>query len=102
MGGESFRDRMSFLIMKNHRINIAALTQKELDAVIAAANFTHDQAEIFKELNKDTLYDIGVMARLGIPARRYYETKKTTVDKCERILQEFGYIHAINQYKNKQ
>jgi hypothetical protein len=88
--------------MTNHRINITALTQRELDAVIAAANFSHDQEEIFKELNKDTLYDIGVMAKLGIPARRYYEVKKVTVDKCERILQEFGYFHAINQYKNKQ
>jgi hypothetical protein len=88
--------------MTNHRVNITALTQKELDAVIAAANFSADQAEIFNELNKDTLYDVGVMAKLGIPARRYYEVKKVTVDKCERILQEFGYYHAITQYNNKQ
>ena len=88
--------------MTNHRVNITALTQKELDAVIAAANFSADQAQIFNELNKDTLYDVGVMAKLGIPARRYYEVKKVTVDKCERILQEFGYYHAITQYTNKQ
>ena len=88
--------------MTNHRINITALTQRELDAVIAAANFSHDQEEIFKELNKDTLYDVGVMAKLGIPARRYYETKKTTVEKCERILQEFGYYHALTKHSNKQ
>lgn len=86
--------------MKN--LNITALTQKELDAVIAAANFSHDQAQIFKELNNDTLYDIGIMTKLGIPARRYYETKKITVEKCERILQEFGYYHALTKHSNKQ
>jgi hypothetical protein len=88
--------------MRNHRLNITALTQRELDAVIAAANFSHDQEEIFKELNKDTLYDIGIMQKLGIPERRYYSTKRTTIEKTERILEEFGWYHAMTRYNNKQ
>ena len=86
------------------QINITALTKRELDAVIAAANFSHDQEAIFNELNKDTLYDIGIMSKLSIPERRYYDTKRTTIDKTERILQELGYFHALihkgNQHKH--
>jgi hypothetical protein len=80
---------------------INALTKSELEAVIAAANFTQDQAMIFKEMNTDLLYDIGIMAKLGIPPRRYYDTKRITVDKTERILKELGYNHAIKTAKNK-
>ncbi len=35
------------------QVNITALTKSELDAVIAAANFSKDQEAIFNELNKD-------------------------------------------------
>jgi hypothetical protein len=77
------------------------LTKSELEAVIAAANFTPDQAMIFKEMNTDLLYDIGIMAKLGIPPRRYYDTKRITVDKTERVLIELGYNHAIKTAKNK-
>lgn len=84
-----------------NRVRINALTKSELDAVIAAANFTPDQAMIFKEMNTDLLYDIGIMAKLGIPPRRYYDTKRITVDKTERVLIELGYNHAIKTAKNK-
>lgn len=84
-----------------NRVRINALTKSELEAVIAAANFTPDQAMIFKEMNTDLLYDIGIMAKLGIPPRRYYDTKRITVDKTERILKELGYNHAIKTAKNK-
>lgn len=84
-----------------NRIRINALTKSELEAVIAAANFTQDQAMIFKEMNTDLLYDIGIMAKLGIPPRRYYDTKRITVDKTERVLKELGYNHAIKTAKNK-
>ena len=84
-----------------NRIRINALTKSELEAVIAAANFTPDQAMIFKEMNTDLLYDIGIMAKLGIPPRRYYDTKRITVDKTERVLIELGYNHAIKMAKNK-
>lgn len=87
-----------------NRVRLTALTKSELEAVLSAANFSHDQEAIFNELNKDTLYDIGVMMKLGIPERRYYETKRTTIDKTERILQELGYFHALihkgNQHKH--
>jgi hypothetical protein len=84
-----------------NRIRVNALTKSELEAVIAAANFTQDQAKIFNELNADLLYDIGIMAKLGIPPRRYYDTKRITVDKTERVLIELGYNHAIKTAKNK-
>ena len=87
-----------------NRVRITALTKSEIEAVLSAANFSHDQEAIFNELNKDTLYDIGIMSKLGIPERRYYDTKRTTIDKTERILQELGYFHALihkgNQHKH--
>lgn len=87
--------------MKNNRVLVNALTRSEMDAVIEAANFTHDQELIFKELNADVLYDIGIMTKFGIPPRRYYDTKRITVDKTERVLKELGYNHAIKVAKNK-
>lgn len=87
-----------------NRVRLTALTKSEIEAVLSAANFSHDQEAIFNELNKDTLYDIGIMSKLGIPERRYYDTKRTTIDKTERILQELGYFHALihkgNQHKH--
>lgn len=87
--------------MTNNRVQVNALTRSEITAVIAAANFTSDQEAIFNELNADTLYDIGIMAKLGIPPRRYYDTKRMTVDKTERVLKELGYNHAIKVAKNR-
>ena len=84
-----------------HRVMINALTKSEIAAVIDAANFTHDQAMIFNELNADVLYDIGIMAKLGIPPRRYYDTKRITIEKTERVMKELGYNHAIKAAKNK-
>lgn len=86
--------------MRN-RIAVNALTKSEMEAVRMAANFTHDQALIFEELNADVLYDIGIMTKLGIPPRRYYDTKRITVDKTERVLVELGYNHAIKTAKNR-
>lgn len=43
-----------------NRVRINALTKRELEAVIAAANFTQDQAMIFKEMNTDLIYDKNV------------------------------------------
>lgn len=82
------------------QINITALTKRELDAVIAAANFSKDQEAIFNELNKDTLYDIGIMEKLGIPPRRYYDTKRVTIEKTVKLLREYGYNHAINHNRS--
>jgi hypothetical protein len=85
----------------NHRVMINALTRREMEDVILAANFTHDQEVIFKELNQDVLYDIAIMQKLGIPPRRYYDTKRLTVDKTERVLKYLGYNHAIKTAKNR-
>lgn len=85
--------------MRNNRVSISALTKRELDAVRAAANFSTEQAAIFEELNRDDLYDIGVIMKLGIPAHKYYKLKGITVDKCEKIVTDLGYLHALNNKK---
>lgn len=85
--------------MRNNRVSISALTKRELEEVRAAANFSVEQAAIFDELNRDDLYDIGIIMKLGIPAHKYYKLKGITVDKCERIVTELGYLHALNNKK---
>lgn len=84
-----------------NRVRINALTKSELEAVIAAANFTPDQAVIFKEMNTDLLYDIGIMAKLGIPRNKYYDIKRITIDKTERVLKELGYNYATKAGTNR-
>ena len=84
-----------------NRVRINALTKSELEAVIAAANFTQDQAMIFKEMNTDLLYDIGIMAKLGIPRNKYYDIKRITIDKTERVLKELGYNYATKAGTNR-
>jgi hypothetical protein len=83
-----------YKIMKS-KVNISALTQLELDRIIANANFTDEQMAIFKELNKNKYYDYAIMLNLNIPERRYYATKKIVLDKTERIAQEIGFISAV-------
>lgn len=87
--------------MTNNRVLVNALTRSEIAAVIAAANFTHDQELIFKELNADVLYDIGIMTKLGIPRNKYYDIKRITIDKTERVLKELGYNYATKAGTNR-
>lgn len=82
--------------MRNNQVNVSALTKRELETVMAAANFTKSQEVIFNAMNNDYIYDIAVMQNLGIPANKYYKIKKITADKVERIVVEYGYYHAIN------
>ena len=81
--------------MRNNRIDVSALTKRELQAVLEAANFTEAQQVIFDAMNKDYMYDLAVMQHLGISPNRYYQIKKITVNKVERIAIENGYNHAI-------
>ena len=81
--------------MRNNRIDVSALTKRELQAVLEAANFTEAQQVIFDAMNKDYMYDLAVMRHLGISPNRYYQIKKITVNKVERIAIENGYNHAI-------
>lgn len=87
--------------MRNNRIDVSALTRRELEAVIAAANFTEAQQVIFDAMNKDYMYDLAVMQHLGIPANHYYKIKRITADKVERIVIENGYNHAIKTVKKR-
>jgi hypothetical protein len=86
--------------MRNNRVSISALTKRELDAVRAAANFSTEQAEIFEELNRDDLYDFAIMTKLGIPEKKYYKLKGITVNKCEKVLIDLGYLHALSKKQN--
>lgn len=87
--------------MRNNRIDVSALTRRELEAVIAAANFTDTQQAIFNAMNKDYIYDISVMQNLGMSKNHYYSIKKITADKVERIVIEYGYNHAIRTVKKR-
>ena len=87
--------------MRNNRIDISALTKRELQAVLEAANFTEMQEVIFNAMNKDYMYDLAVMQHLGISPNRYYQIKKITVNKVERIAIENGYNHAIKTVKKR-
>lgn len=78
-------------------MNISALTQAELEQIIAKANFSDDQRAIFNELNKNKYYDYAIMLNLNIPNRRYYANKKIVLQKTERIAVEMGYNSAINR-----
>ena len=87
--------------MRNNRIDISALTKRELQAVLEAANFTEMQEVVFNAMNKDYMYDLAVMQHLGISPNRYYQIKKITVNKVERIAIENGYNHAIKTVKKR-
>jgi hypothetical protein len=87
--------------MRNNQVNVSALTKREIETVVAAANFTKSQEVIFNAMNNDYIYDIAVMQNLGIPANKYYKIKKITADKVERIVVEYGYYHAINGDKKR-
>lgn len=87
--------------MRNNRIDVSALTKRELQAVLEAANFTEAQQVIFDAMNKDYMYDLAVMQHLGISPNRYYHIKKITANKVERIVIENGYNHAIKTVKKR-
>ena len=83
-------------------IKVSALTKKEYEAVKSLANFTELQAKIYEELNRDEVYDVGIMTKLGLSQREYYEVKKITVDKVIRIALELGYTFAIKPKENRE
>lgn len=60
------------------------------------ANFTGEQEQIFRLLNSDELYDVGIMHKLGLSNRRYYKIKSVVISKVERIAREKGFIEAFN------
>jgi hypothetical protein len=83
-------------------IKVSALTKKEFERIKAEANFTELQLKIFEELNRDEVYDVGIMTKLGLSQREYYEVKKITVDKVIRIALELGYTFAIKPKENRE
>lgn len=83
-------------------IKLSALTKREYELIKAEANFTPKQLSIYEELNRDEIYDQGIMMKLGMPSREYYELKKITVDKVVRIALELGYTFAIKPKENRE
>ena len=83
-------------------IKLSALTKKELERIKVEANFTQKQLMIYEELNKDEVYDQGIMLKLRMSSREYYELKKIVVDKVIRLAREFGYDFAIKPKENRE
>ena len=83
--------------MKRNKIKIYALTKSELEAVRNEANFNADQNAVFDALNKNQYFDFAIMQELGLSPRRYYDIKRTVLDKSERIITQLGYDHAIKK-----
>ena len=83
-------------------IKVSALTKKEFERIKAEANFSELQLKIFEELNRDEVYDVGIMTKLGLSQREYYEVKKITVDKVIRIALELGYTFAIKPKETRE
>lgn len=81
-------------------VKISALTKREFEAIKAEANFTPNQLKVYEALNRDDVYDQGVMMELKMSAREYYDVKKITVDKVIRIAIELGYTFAIKPKEN--
>lgn len=81
-------------------VKISALTKREFEAIKAEANFTPLQLRIYEELNRDEVYDQGVMLKLGMSTREYYETKKIVVDKVKRLAPVLGYDFVLKPKEN--
>jgi hypothetical protein len=79
------------------RVDITALTKREKELIIEAANFNDDQLAIFNALNANKLYDIGIMTQLGLPNHRYYDTKLIVCMKVERLAIEYGLTHILRR-----
>lgn len=77
------------------RVNITALTRREKELIIDAANFNDDQLAIFNALNANRLCDIGIMAQLGLANHKYYDTKAIVCMKVEKIATENGLTHIL-------
>lgn len=80
--------------MKSH-IRISSLTRSELEAILDEGNFSQEQEQVFRLLNKDELFDIGIMQKLGLSNRHYYDVKSVVMSKIERIATEKGFINSI-------
>lgn len=72
--------------MNRLRVLIEPLTRSQIEALKAEANFTADQECIFDLLNRDALNDDGVMLQLHMPEKRYYEAKRTLVEKVKILI----------------
>ena len=83
-------------------IKVSALTKKEFERIKSEANFTELQLKIFEELNRDEIYDVGIMTKLGLSQREYYEIKKIVVDKVIRLANELGYTFAIKPKETRE
>lgn len=77
------------------RVHIPALTRREKEQIIDSANFNDDQLAIFNALNENKLCDIGIMMQLGLPNRKYYDTKYIVCTKVEKLAVEFGFTHVL-------
>ena len=69
------------------RIRYDEFIKADVDYIIANANFTKAQLEIFSELCKGQMYDEGICMKLNLSPSAYYRTKRKIADKIVRVLQ---------------
>lgn len=66
-----------------------------MEAILDDGNFSAEQEQVFRLLNKDELFDVGIMTRLGLSNRHYYDVKSVVLAKVERIAIERGFISSL-------
>ena len=63
--------------------------------ILEDGNFTKEQEQILLLLDKDELFDVGIMSKLGLSKDHYYDVKGVVLSKIERIATERGFISSI-------
>lgn len=63
--------------------------------ILEEGNFTKEQEQILLLLDKDELFDVGIMSKLGLSKDHYYDVNGVVLSKIERIATERGFISSI-------
>jgi hypothetical protein len=66
-----------------------------LATILEEGNLTREQEQILLLLDKDELFDFGIMTKLGLSRNHYYDVKAVILSKIERIATERGFISSI-------
>lgn len=68
------------------RIRYDEFIKSDIDFIVANANFTKAQAEMFEELCKGQMYDEGICMKFNLSPSAYYRAKRKITDKITRVL----------------
>lgn len=70
----------------NGKIDCSDFIQPEYEKIVELSRFTEDQRKVFDFLNSDKYTDEGIMLKLNLSRKRYYEIKKKVINKIVRVL----------------